>query len=132
MSQLNREHPEPVIRGHGERVPDVAEAWYASVRARLRESVGHRTYREIADRTGTHAETVRRYFDDGKPCARFLARLSESYGLSLEWLLLGNGEVHIRSTRQKPRAVALAVDLATGDLEVKAGTEGHGAEPAAH
>jgi hypothetical protein len=60
--------------------------------ARMREVVGRATYKEIARATGTHPETVRRYFLAGRPSVSFLGAFCAAYRDSADWLLDGMGE----------------------------------------
>lgn len=84
----------PVVRclsagPHGER-RHALDPWLQAVVARLRQAVADRSYRQIADDTDTHPETVRRYLTDGTPCARFIAAVCRAYGVSADWVLLGS------------------------------------------
>lgn len=70
---------------------------------RLRAAVGDKTYRQVADLTGTNAETTRRYMLGQPPSVEFLAALAAGLSLNAEWLLTGRGPMH----RGEVRAHAL-------------------------
>jgi transcriptional regulator with XRE-family HTH domain len=64
----------------------------SSLHERMRLAVGeHATYRQVSDRTGTHAETVRRYMQGQAPSVEFVAALCRVFGISADWLLTGRG-----------------------------------------
>ncbi len=56
---------------------------------RMRHLVAGVTYREISGRTGVHPETVRRYFNSGRPSVYFIAALCKAFNADPEWLLCG-------------------------------------------
>ncbi len=58
---------------------------------RLAAVVGPRTFRAIAELTGTNSETVRRYMQGQTPSVEFLASLCEALKINGEWLLCGRG-----------------------------------------
>ncbi|MEM1331091.1 MAG: hypothetical protein AAGG07_11065 [Planctomycetota bacterium] len=80
---------------------------------RLREAVGDRTFRHIAELTGIHPETVRRYMSGQAPSAEFLSRLSSSLMLSGEWLLSGRGPMKADQVRKEVLNSSEASDLLT-------------------
>jgi len=51
-------------------------------------------FSELAEQTGCHRETVRRYANTGSPSALFLTRLCRALGVNGDWLLTGRGEPH--------------------------------------
>ena len=63
--------------------------WDEALLARMKRVVGGTTRRTIAERTGVHPETVRRYLNDGRPSAFFIAALCRAYDMAPGWLLLG-------------------------------------------
>ncbi|GJQ31006.1 MAG: hypothetical protein HBSAPP03_28900 [Phycisphaerae bacterium] len=66
---------------------------------RLRGAVGRRSYRELADMTHTHPETVRRYLLGHTPSVEFLTHLSHGLNLNGEWLLTGRGPMNASDVR---------------------------------
>lgn len=56
---------------------------------RLQLVCGHEPYRQIAKKTASCPETVRRYMHGARPSVQFLARVCEAYGVSADWLLFG-------------------------------------------
>ena len=58
---------------------------------RLLAAAGDRTYRSLADLTGTNAETVRRYMQGQAPSVEFLAALCTALGINEQWLISGRG-----------------------------------------
>jgi transcriptional regulator with XRE-family HTH domain len=58
---------------------------------RLIAAAGDRTYRSLADLTGTNAETVRRYMQGQAPSVEFLAALCAALGINEQWLISGRG-----------------------------------------
>lgn len=72
--------------------PSCKSASYAvGLAARMAETCAGLSFNEIARRTESNRETVRRYMTDGRPPAEFVARLSEAFGVSGTWLLTGRG-----------------------------------------
>jgi hypothetical protein len=63
-----------------------------TIRERLREACRGRSLRRIADETGFHHETVRRYLkgESGIP-ASFVVQVRRCTGASAAWLLCGSG-----------------------------------------
>lgn len=61
---------------------------------RMSQAAGERSYRELADLTNTHAETVRRYMQGQSPSVEFVAALIRGLGLNAGWLLTGRGPMH--------------------------------------
>lgn len=58
---------------------------------RMRLICAELTFSEVARRTDTNRETVRRYISSGRPSAEFVARLCQTFGVSGTWLLTGRG-----------------------------------------
>ena len=54
-------------------------------------AVGPVSYRQIAERVGMNAESVRRYMYGYAVPAEFIAAICREYGVSGSWLLLGLG-----------------------------------------
>ena len=48
----------------------------------------------LAARLNLHPETVRRYLNGQRPSPEFLAALCRELGVSPQWLLLGEGQMH--------------------------------------
>lgn len=89
-------------------------AWYEALAARLRSAASGCPVKTVADRTGTHPETVRRYLQNGRVCARFLAEFGEAFGVSLDWLLTGRVEPsHRHGAKQgtQPMLVTAVLEL---------------------
>lgn len=61
---------------------------------RLRAAAGRRSYREIADATNAHPETVRRYLTGHAPSVEFLSMLCMELRVNGEWILTGRGPMH--------------------------------------
>lgn len=57
----------------------------------MREIAGPVTFREVAQRTGTHPENARRYLSGGSVGLRFLRSFCKAYDASADWLLEGIG-----------------------------------------
>lgn len=78
---------------------------------RLRGVVGRRSYRELADMTHTHPETVRRYLLGHTPSVEFLTHLSQGLNLNGEWLLTGRGPMNRTDIRPQALREANASEL---------------------
>jgi hypothetical protein len=65
----------------------------------MREVIGKSTLREISDRTGVHAEAIRRYMGGRAPSPEFLAALCAMAGVSAHWMLTGEGPMHTEQVR---------------------------------
>jgi len=65
-----------------------------TIQDRLRSLMDGRAATEVADRTGFHVDSVRRYIGGQKPSLEFLTAVCHAYGVSAEWLLEGFGEPH--------------------------------------
>jgi transcriptional regulator with XRE-family HTH domain len=63
----------------------------ATLHDRLLAAIGDRSLRHIAELTGTHHESVRRYMAGQAPSAEFMAALCGALGISGDWLLTGRG-----------------------------------------
>lgn len=64
-----------------------------ALRQRLERCAGHLTFRAIAELTGHHPETVRRYMRGQRPSVPFVVRLCRQLDISPHWLLTGEGEM---------------------------------------
>lgn len=80
---------------------------------RLAAVAGERTYRQLAELTRTHPETVRRYMQGQAPSVDFLAGLSGALGISGTWLLTGEGPMRTRDIRGEALRQADAGELLT-------------------
>lgn len=58
---------------------------------RLHEVFGNRSFRAIAEATGTSHETVRRYMQGQAPSVEFLEAVCRVAGVNGQWLLTGRG-----------------------------------------
>jgi transcriptional regulator with XRE-family HTH domain len=98
------------------------DEWYMGLARRLRETVGDLSGRQIAARTGTNFETVRRYMHGGRPCAQFLAAIIEEFRVDADWLLTGRVPIALAGSCPKRGAKAtLAVALDVRGEEVTVG-----------
>jgi hypothetical protein len=66
----------------------------SSLHHRIKAVVGQRSFREVADLTSTHPETVRRYVQGQAPSVEFLTALCEKMKVNSSWLLTGQGPMH--------------------------------------
>lgn len=78
---------------------------------RIRQAVGVRSYRHVAELTGTNHESVRRYLTGQTPSVEFLTQLSRALGLSTEWLLTGRGPMLLQDVRASHLRESPAPDL---------------------
>ncbi|HYE02012.1 MAG TPA: helix-turn-helix transcriptional regulator [Phycisphaerales bacterium] len=60
-------------------------------RVRLRSVVATHTYRQLAAMAGVSPETIRRFLRGDRPTAVFLACVCLHFGISLNWLVFGDG-----------------------------------------
>lgn len=70
-----------------------------SLHQRIRAVVGRRSFREVADLTQTHPETVRRYVQGQSPSVEFLTALCQKMKINSTWLLTGHGPMHETDVR---------------------------------
>lgn len=100
------------------------------IAARMREACAALSVHEVARRTGTNAETTRRYLRGiSPPSAAFLAALCRSLDIPGTWLLTGQGD------RVPPTAIQAALEGATASqllhaLADRLGAAIQGAAPA--
>jgi len=87
------------------------------IHERLSAVAGRLTYREIAERTGAHPETVRRYMQGHSPSVEFLAAVCAHLGINGEWMLTGRGPMRARDIRQAALREANAGELLTAMAE---------------
>ncbi|MCA9287832.1 MAG: helix-turn-helix transcriptional regulator [Phycisphaerales bacterium] len=78
---------------------------------RLEHAVGDRTYRQVADLTGVHAENVRRYMQGQAPSLAFVVAFCRSLGISADWLLTGQGPMLAADVRGHALRSAGPTDL---------------------
>ncbi|MDX9910363.1 MAG: hypothetical protein RBS39_00885 [Phycisphaerales bacterium] len=62
---------------------------------RLLSATGGRTYKHLADLTGTHPETVRRYMQGQSMSVEFITGLCQALQLNPQWVLTGHGPMHL-------------------------------------
>lgn len=74
-------------------------AFEDSLLERIQSVVGDVTCRELAEQTGVHPETVRRYVTVGPPSIFFIAALCRVYKVYPSWLL---GFAEPRPARTRP------------------------------
>jgi hypothetical protein len=74
-------------------------------------------FRRVADLTGTHPETARRYLRGlADPPPAFVAAFCQGLGVNSAWLLLGDGEPHVdhgaaaASLRSHKQSLVMLVD----------------------
>jgi hypothetical protein len=84
---------------------------------RLREAVGDRPIREVAELVGLHPEHMRRILGGKEPPADQVARICTGLDLSADWLLLGRGPMHRSELRSEALQHIPAEDL-LGSLKV--------------
>lgn len=66
---------------------------------RLAAVAGPRTFRAIAEVTGTNSETVRRYMQGQAPSVEFLESLCNAFKINGEWLLCGRGPMRAEDVK---------------------------------
>ena len=81
------------------------------VSARLRMVCESMRIAEVARRTGSHPETVRRYMSGHAASVSFLVRFCEVMDVSADWLLLGRGSPSALDAVQEQLARASAQEL---------------------
>src|SRR5436305_12749252 len=64
-------------------------------RERLKQTFDYATMAEIARRLGIPHATVRNYFGGRLPASEVLMKIAAKTGISLNWLLLGTGEMYM-------------------------------------
>jgi transcriptional regulator with XRE-family HTH domain len=80
---------------------------------RLQAVAGSLTYRNIAELTKTHPETVRRYMQGHAPSVEFLAAVCTAMGISAEWLLTGRGPMRTSDLKTHALKEANPAELLT-------------------
>ncbi len=78
---------------------------------RLLAASGGRSFRVLAEVTGSHPESVRRYMQGQSPSAEFLSAFCRQLGINGDWLLTGRGPMRTREIRGSVLAEAGAGDL---------------------
>lgn len=95
--------------------------WHAAISRRFREVAGTLTFREVARLTGSNWETTRRYMRSGSPSVRFLARFSEAFGVTADWLLRGSITGNLEPAPARAKAappLRLTVEMTNGRLRL--------------
>src|SRR5437868_11784762 len=64
-------------------------------RERLKQTFDYATMAEIARRLGIPHATVRNYFGGRLPAPEVLMKIAAKTGVSLNWLLLGTGQIYL-------------------------------------
>lgn len=99
------------------RLPDNAPAPHtASVEGlhdRLAAAAGDRTYRALAELTGTNAETARRYMQGQAPSVEFVTALCDALAVNAHWLITGQGPMRTKDMRAHALRDAGAGELLT-------------------
>lgn len=67
--------------------------YHSQLCARMNEAAAGNNLREIAEATGYHPETVRRYMSNGRTPVHFVAAFAPAFKVSLMWLMLGKGKM---------------------------------------
>jgi transcriptional regulator with XRE-family HTH domain len=80
---------------------------------RLAAIAGSRTYRAVAELTGTNSETVRRYMQGQTPSVEFLAALCNAFKINGEWLLCGRGPMKAEDVKSHALRSATGPELLT-------------------
>ena len=80
---------------------------------RLEAVAGSLTYRNVAELTKIHPETVRRYMQGQAPSVDFLAAICTAMGINGEWLLTGRGPMRANELRKHALKEANAAELLT-------------------
>lgn len=83
----------------------------SALHERLAAVVGSRTYRAIAELTGTNSETVRRYMLGQSPSVEFLVAICEAFKINGEWLLCGRGPMKAEDVKSHALKTASAGEL---------------------
>lgn len=74
-------------RGRGGSSSPAQRAFERALLERIQSVVGGVAYREIAEQTWVHPETVRRYVTQGRPSVFFVAAMCRAFCVSPSWLL---------------------------------------------
>jgi transcriptional regulator with XRE-family HTH domain len=82
-----------------------------TIHDRLKLAARGQSYREIAERTTTHPETVRRYMQGQTPSVEFVVAVCRVYAVNGEWLLSGHGPMSRDDIRRHALREANATDL---------------------
>jgi len=83
----------------------------SALHARLRDVVGNRSYRMLAEVTDTNPETARRYMTGHAPSTEFLVKICERFSINGEWLLTGQGPMHLKDAKAHALQQASAGEL---------------------
>lgn len=78
----------------------VASKYHVSLCERLNQATEGFNIRQVAEMTQSHPENVRRHLLNGRPPAMFVARVSEEFGVSPGWLLLGEGTMRAKKSKR--------------------------------
>lgn len=100
MTQVDHQ-PAPSVADLRKRPPRTGtqdESDMLGLRDRIQQITRGMKYSELAEGTGCHRETVRRYTRNGNPSALFLSRLCQALGVNGDWLLTGRGEPKYETT----------------------------------
>ncbi len=82
-----------------------------SLHERMAAAAGTRTFRALAELTATHPETVRRYMQGQAPSVEFVAALCAALEVSAQWMLSGEGPMHLRDSHLHALKQASPADL---------------------
>lgn len=81
-----------------------------SFQSRLAQICEGLSFRQVAQLTGTNAETTRRYLKSGRPSIEFVTSLCQAMNVSADWLLCGDQE---SADRVQVRSLAQVLELLT-------------------
>ncbi|MEX2219142.1 MAG: helix-turn-helix domain-containing protein [Phycisphaerales bacterium] len=104
------------------RVQEDEKALYEKIIGRLRQAADGLVPREIAERTGRHPETIRRYLMRGRVGVHFLATFCREYGVNVEWILWGIGPIRRKPsarTPEPPMVVTAEFEVTQGKVVVR-------------
>ncbi|HYE02020.1 MAG TPA: hypothetical protein VD963_02165 [Phycisphaerales bacterium] len=73
-----------------------------AVSARLRAVVAAYHYKELAKLLGLSGESTRRYLIGDPPSVEFVMCVALNFGVSLNWILLGRGPIHLDESEPLP------------------------------
>ncbi|NJK63114.1 MAG: helix-turn-helix transcriptional regulator [Synechococcaceae cyanobacterium SM2_3_1] len=91
-----------------------------TLRYRLRQIIGNSTILHFAKRIGVPDSTMRKYLNGHQPTADRLVTIAEATGISLQWLLTGEGPQYLDSEEEEEKDPEM-VSIPLHDVEASAG-----------
>jgi hypothetical protein len=79
-------------------------SWHEALVNRLCHAADGYSFQEIAARTGTNHETVRRYMLHGRVPATFICAFCRAFEVEPTWLLMGHGSMRSEGQEKGPPA----------------------------